>query len=83
MAWDGDIEPIGGITHKLAGASAEGATDFLAPAENCRETIGFEPEGMHIWAVRNTPEAVEAVKAIAAGTTSGLQSCKDIAAAAS
>lgn len=78
VAWDGDVGPIGGIVHKLAGAAAQGATDFLAPAENCAETIGAIPQGMRVWAVRTTDESVKAVKAIGAGDTSALTSCADL-----
>lgn len=80
VAWDGDIGPIGGIRHKLAGAKSDGATDFLAPALNCADTVGYEPAGLNIWAVRNTFEALDAVEAIAAGDTSQLQSCADVVA---
>ena len=78
VAWDGDVGPIGGIVHKLAGAAAQGATDFLAPAENCAETIDAIPQGMRVWAVRTTDESVKAVKAIGAGDTSALTSCADL-----
>lgn len=78
VAWDGDVGPIGGIRHKMRGAAAVGATDFLAPAENCAETIGAEPPGMNVWAVRSTEESVKAVKAISAKSVSGLKSCKDV-----
>lgn len=80
VAWDGDVGPIGGIEHKLVGAANAGATDFLAPAENCAETIGYEPAGMRIWAVRTTEESVQAVEAIKAGTVSSLVTCQDIVA---
>lgn len=78
VAWDGDVGPIGGIAHKMVGAAGEGATDFLAPAENCAETVGYEPRGMRVWAVHTTAESVQAVKAIAAGNTAELTSCKDL-----
>ncbi|MDR6939256.1 PDZ domain-containing protein [Arcanobacterium hippocoleae] len=81
VAWDGDVGPIGGIVHKLRGAAKAGATDFLAPAENCGETIGMEPRGLNIWAVRSTDESIKVVKAIAAGDTAGLRTCKDVAGA--
>ncbi|MFT3943507.1 MAG: pdz/dhr/glgf protein [Ancrocorticia sp.] len=79
MSYNGDIGPIGGIPHKLVGASNEGAEYFLAPAENCEETIGFEPRGMEVFAVRNLDEAIAAATAIGAGDTSGLATCQDVA----
>ena len=78
VQWNGDVGPIGGITHKLDGAAREGASDFLAPALNCAETIGYEPEGMKVWAVRTTAEAIAAAEAIGSGDTSGLTSCRDL-----
>ncbi len=75
IAWDGDVEPIGGIRHKMAGARDAGATDFLAPASNCPETIGYEPEGLNVWAVRTIDEAIAATKAIGAGHTESLTPC--------
>ncbi|MDP9800471.1 PDZ domain-containing protein [Arcanobacterium wilhelmae] len=74
--WNGLVGPIGGIEHKLVGAAKQGATDFLAPVENCAETLGYEPEGMNVWAVRSTAEAIEAVKAIGEGKTAQLTSCQ-------
>ncbi|MFC5280917.1 PDZ domain-containing protein [Arcanobacterium canis] len=74
--WNGLVGPIGGIEHKLVGAAREGVTDFLAPALNCEDTLGYEPEGMRVWAVESTPGAIEAVKAIASGDTSKLTSCR-------
>lgn len=76
VSFDGDVGPIGGIEHKLQGAAKHGVTDFLAPATNCANTIGFEPNGMNIWAVRTNAEAIKAVEAIQAGDTSALTSCK-------
>ena len=78
VSWNGDIGPIGGIEHKMRGAARAGARHFLAPAENCPETIGYEPEGMSVWAVRSVDESIAAVKAIAAGDTSGLRTCRQI-----
>lgn len=74
----GIVGPIGGIPHKLQGASAQGAKYFLAPASNCLETIGYEPEGMQIFAVHTFDDAVAAVQAIAAGDVSGLQTCQQV-----
>lgn len=79
IAYNGDIGPIGGIPHKMVGAAQEGAEFFLAPAENCAETIGFEPEGMEVFAVRNIDDSIAATEAIAAGDTSDLTTCRAIA----
>lgn len=78
ISMSGEVGPIGGIQHKLVGASQKGAKYFVAPAENCAETIGYEPEGMPVYAVRTFDEAVTAVKAIGDGKTSNLRTCRDI-----
>ena len=80
MSMGGDVGPIGGIQHKLVGASQKGAKHFLAPAENCAETVGYEPKGMKVYSVRTFDEAVKAVQAIGAGKASGLQTCRDVVA---
>ncbi|TBW21630.1 pdz/dhr/glgf protein [Arcanobacterium bovis] len=78
IAWNGNVGPIGGIEHKLQGAAEHGATDFIAPAENCRETIGYEPQGMNVWAVRTIDEARTVVESVKSGDTSKLTSCRDL-----
>ncbi|MCF2706596.1 pdz/dhr/glgf protein [Arcanobacterium haemolyticum] len=79
MSYNGLIGPIGGITHKMAGAAAQGATYFLAPALNCAETIGYVPEGMDVFAVRTLQDSIDAAKAIAAGQTGDLLTCEQVA----
>lgn len=78
ISLSGDVGPIGGIPHKLEGAAATGARHFLAPAENCAETVGYEPEGMRIYAVRTFDEALTAVRSIGAGKTDDLTTCSDV-----
>ena len=72
---DGQVGPIGGIQQKIAGAHGAGSKFFLAPASNCDEVKGHEPEGMQVFAVSTLHEAVTATKAIASGNTSGLATC--------
>ncbi|MDO4887795.1 MAG: PDZ domain-containing protein [Actinomycetaceae bacterium] len=78
IAHSGDVGPIGGIQHKLRGAADQGVDYFLAPASNCAETIGNEPDGMQVFAVRDFDEAVKATSAIGAGDTKGLTTCADV-----
>lgn len=78
ISLSGDVGPIGGIPHKLEGAAATGARHFLAPAENCAETVGYEPESMRIYAVRTFDEALTAVRSIGAGKTDELTTCSDV-----
>ena len=72
---NGQVGPIGGIQQKMAGARNAGSTFFLAPASNCDEVKGHEPEGMQVFAVSTLHEAVTATEAIASGNTSGLATC--------
>ncbi|VEI15719.1 YlbL family protein [Actinomyces viscosus] len=72
---NGQVGPIGGIQQKMAGARNSGSKFFLAPASNCDEVKGHEPEGMQVFAVSTLHEAVTATEAIASGNTSGLATC--------
>lgn len=75
MSVDGYVGGIGGIRQKMHGAVRDGADWFLAPADNCAEVTGFEPEGLGVFAVEDLAQAVDVVAAIAAGDTSGLPRC--------
>lgn len=75
---DGSVGPIGGIAQKMVGAKESGSTFFLAPADNCSEVVGHEPDGMQVYAVATLHEAVQAVEAIASGDTGSLSSCQSL-----
>jgi PDZ domain-containing protein len=64
---DGTVSPIGGIQQKMVGARQAGATVFLTPAANCRDTAGAVPPGMRLVKVSTLGGAVSALKALAAG----------------
>jgi Lon-like protease len=64
---NGAIEPIGGIQQKMAGARAQGATVFLAPAGNCSDALGALPAGMRLIKVSTLAGAVSALEALRAG----------------
>lgn len=72
---DGAVGPIGGITYKMRGALADGATWFLAPTSNCAEVVGDVPDGLGVVAVGTLDEAWDAVAAIGAGQTEDLPTC--------
>ncbi len=57
----GNVGPIGGITEKLKGASAAGATLFLAPVEHCID-IGKIPANLVVVAVATLDEAIRALQ---------------------
>lgn len=75
MDLNGDVGPIGGIRQKLAGAVRDGATWFLAPADNCAEVVGHVPDGLRVVEISTLHEAREAVEAIGAGTADDLPTC--------
>jgi PDZ domain-containing protein len=63
----GQIEPIGGIQQKMAGARAAGATVFLTPASNCPDTSGAVPAGLKLVKVTSLAGAVGDLEAIKKG----------------
>ena len=71
----GQVGPIGGIRQKLAGARADGAQYFLAPADNCDEVVGHVPDGLEVFKVGTFAEARTAVEEIARGRTGSLPHC--------
>ena len=71
----GAVGPIGGIRQKLAGAVRDGATWFLAPADNCDEVVGHVPGGLRVVRVATLHEAREAMVAIGADEGGDLPTC--------
>ena len=72
----GTVGPIGGIQQKLYGAVENGASWFLAPADNCDEVTGNIPDGLTVFSVATLDEALVALDAIKTGAdTSDLPSC--------
>jgi len=63
----GQIDPIGGIQQKMAGARAAGATVFLTPASNCPDTSGAVPAGLKLVKVTSLADAVSDLEAIKKG----------------
>jgi PDZ domain-containing protein len=63
----GQIDPIGGIQQKMAGARAAGATVFLTPASNCPDTSGAVPAGLKLVKVTSLADAVNDLEAIKKG----------------
>jgi PDZ domain-containing protein len=72
----GKVGAIGGIQQKLYGAVENGATWFLAPADNCDEVTGNIPDGLTVFSVATLDDAISALDAIGSGAdTSDLPSC--------
>lgn len=64
---DGEVGPIGGITHKIRGSRDEGAELFLAPKGNCPSVKKADAGDMTVAAVSTLQEAVDAMEAFAEG----------------
>lgn len=64
---DGVVQPIGGITFKMAAARAAGAEVFLVPAENCAEATKNAPDGLLLVRVANLREAIAALEGLDSG----------------
>lgn len=75
MDLTGTVGPIGGIRQKMAGAERDGATWFLAPADNCSEVVGHVPDGLHVVKISTLHGARLAVEAIGAGKGDTLPTC--------
>ncbi|MBO0677607.1 PDZ domain-containing protein [Mycolicibacterium sp. S2-37] len=64
---EGEVGPIGGITHKMLAAREAGATVFLVPADNCPEAKTDPQEGLEMIKVGTLTEAVDALNTLSAG----------------
>ena len=72
----GDVGPIGGIVMKMHGAVDDGAEHFLSPVENCPEVLGNVPAGLDVYSVDTIDDAYVAIRAIGAGETDALPTCR-------
>lgn len=63
---DGDVGPIGGITHKMTAASEAGADYFLVPVDNCYEARS-ETKGLTLIKIENLAQAVDALNTLRSG----------------
>jgi PDZ domain-containing protein len=76
IAADGAVGAIGGIRQKMVGAQESGAEFFLAPADNCADVVGHEPDGMSVVKVETFEDALHATESIAeSGDAEGLPVC--------
>ena len=72
---DGTVGSIGGIVMKMHGAVDDGAEFFLAPAQNCSETLGNVPDGLSVFSVETLDDAYETATRIGAGDLGSLPTC--------
>jgi PDZ domain-containing protein len=72
---DGRVGPIGGIEQKIVAASDDGATLFLAPADNCDEALTGDNGDMLVVRIETLDDAIAAVEGAAADEMGSLPSC--------
>lgn len=75
---NGKVGAIGGVALKMLGAQRDGATYFLAPADNCDEVVGHVPDGMTVGAVATYDDAIAALRSIREGRLDALTSCESV-----
>ncbi|CAJ1501512.1 PDZ domain-containing protein [[Mycobacterium] kokjensenii] len=63
---NGQVDPIGGITHKMTAARDAGATVFLVPSDNCYEARS-DDKGLTLVKVDNLAQAVDSLRTITDG----------------
>ncbi|MGH3544948.1 MAG: YlbL family protein [Mycobacteriales bacterium] len=63
----GEVGPIGGISQKLLGARADGATVFLTPAGNCEAATKHPPAGLRLVKVSTLDGALAALRTLRDG----------------
>ena len=64
---DGEVGPVGGITHKMHTAQEAGAIAFLVPADNCDEARTAPDNTMHLIKAETLPQTVDALKSLSSG----------------
>ena len=72
---EGNVGAIGGITQKMVGANAAGATEFLVPAGNCEEAVDTAPGVLRLVKVETLAGAVSALEALAKDPAADVPSC--------
>lgn len=65
----GNVGPIGGIVQKMYAAKNVGATVFLAPSDNCEETIGKVPPGLSVYRIKTLTSAMQLLTALNEGAS--------------
>lgn len=72
---DGKVQPIGGIRQKMAGASADKATIFLVPTDNCAEAVKGDDFGMTLVRITTLKSAISALEKLADDPQAKVPSC--------
>ncbi|MHA0286235.1 YlbL family protein [Mycobacterium sp. C3-094] len=64
---DGEVGPIGGITHKITAAKEAGASVFLVPADNCDEATSADEKDIELIKVDTLTHAIDGLRTLSAG----------------
>ena len=73
---EGTVGPIGGIRQKIAGAAKDDAEIFLVPAENCREAVQGDDNGMELVKVTKLDDAITSLEALAKDPEASVPRCR-------
>lgn len=72
----GNVGPIGGARQKVAAATAQGATLFMSPADNCAEVLkAADQSKITVARIDTLADAQNAVEKYAAGDTADIPKC--------
>jgi Lon-like protease len=61
----GNVGPVSGVAQKMHASQRAGVDLFLAPADNCDEVVGAEPDGLLVVPVSTFDEALGYVEQVA------------------
>ncbi len=64
---DGEVGPIGGISHKMVTAQQAGATAFLVPADNCDEARTAPDNTMTLIKAESLTQTIDSLKTLTSG----------------
>lgn len=78
MFYDGTVGPIGGIQQKIVSSAEDGASVFLAPADNCDDALEapVEPDEIRIVRIGTLGEAIDALEALAEDPDADVPTCE-------
>lgn len=75
IAPSGEVGAVGGVSQKMAGAEAAGATVFLVPAENCGEAITARKFDMTVVKATTLEDAISSIEALSKNPKAKVPSC--------
>ena len=72
---DGDVQPIGGVRQKMAGAAAHKATIFLVPTANCAEAAKGNDFGLKLVRITTLKGAISALEKLGKDPKAKVPTC--------